>query len=194
MKIDLASFAFGCVLIEGTGTPPWGTSLGQHQPDYKFSHEDYKDVIVGMLYNSVPLQDVWLPIGRGGSVVTGVENHGIQLASVFHHVWVNDVQINHPFAMVIFKEKSDSHNGRRHLKYSPKISFRDENGYVLSNEGFIMELRKTFSLSEDSCWFISELDISSQSELHMKAIFVNKKGGMVYQNSKERKEAWLKLV
>ena len=90
MKIDLASFAFGCTLVEGTGTPPWGTALGQQRPDYKFNHEGYHEIIEGMLYNAVPLKDVWLPLGKGGNIDTGIENHGIQLASVFHNVYVNE--------------------------------------------------------------------------------------------------------
>ena len=194
MKIDLASFAFGCTLIEGTGTPPWGTALGQQRPEYKFSQEGSNDIVVGMLYNAVPLKDVWLPIGKGGSVVTGIDNPGIQLASVFHKVYVNGVKINYPFSMVIYKESSDSHNGRRHLKYTPKISFRDEKGKVFSNEEFITEVRKTFNLADDACWFVSEINLSSQTELHMKAHFVNPAGIMVYENSKERKEAWNKLT
>ena len=194
MKIDLASFAFGCTLIEGTGTPPWGTALGQQRPEYKYSQEGSKDIIVGMLYNAVPLKDVWLPIGKGGNVVTGIDNPGIQLASVFQNVYVNGTKINHPFSMVIFKESSDSHNRRRHLKYTPKISFRDEKGYVYSNEGFLSEVRKTLGLADDACWFVSELDLSSQTELHLKVHVVNKTGCMTYQNSKERKDAWQKLI
>ena len=194
MKIDLASFAFGCTLVEGTGTPPWGTALGQQRPEYKFSQEGSKEIIVGMLYNAVPLKDVWLPIGKGGSVVTGIDNPGIQLASVFQNVFVNNTKINHPFSMVIFKEKSDSHNGRRHLKYTPKISFRDEEGIVYSNEEFLTEVRKIFGLSYNACWFVSEIDLSNQTELHLKAHFVNKAEGMVYQNSKERKEEWSSLL
>lgn len=194
MIIDLASVTFGCALIEGTGTPPWGTALGQQRPDYKFNRDGYLEVLMGMMYNAVPLKDVWLPIGKGGIIVTGIENPGIQLASVFNNVFVNGKKINHPFAMIIFKESSVSHNGRRHLKYSPKISFRDGNGYVYSNDGFVLEVRKTFNLADDACWFVSRLDLSTQTELHMKAHFVNQTGSMVYQNSKERKEAWQKLI
>ena len=48
MKLDLDSFAFGFELIEGTGTPPWGTSFGQNSPDYKFVREGFEEIIVGM--------------------------------------------------------------------------------------------------------------------------------------------------
>ena len=69
MIIDLASFAFGCILSEGTGTPPWGTALGQQKPDYVFTHEGYQELLSGMVYNSVPTKQVCMPIGRGGSIV-----------------------------------------------------------------------------------------------------------------------------
>ena len=194
MKIDLASFAFGCTLVEGTGTPPWGTALGQSKPDYKFNHEGYQDILTGMIYNAVPLKNVWLPIGKGGGIVTGFDNQGIQLASIFHNVYVNGKKIDHPFAMILFKENSNSHNGRRHIKYTPKISFRDENGYVYSNEGFIEEVKKSFELANDACWFVSELDLSNQTDLHMKAHIGNKSSNMIYQNSKERKVSWASLL
>ena len=86
MIIDLASFAFGCNLIEGTGTPPWGTALGQQKPDYVFTHEGFEELLVGMVYNAVPLKQVCLPIGRGGNIVSGQEDTNIQLASVFRNV------------------------------------------------------------------------------------------------------------
>lgn len=96
--------------------------------------------------------------------------------------------------MIIIKESSESHNGRRHLKYTPKISFRDEKGYVYSNEGFIDEVRKVFSLHNDACWFVSELDLSTQTELHLKAHIVSTTNSMIYKNSKDRKNSWQKLI
>lgn len=194
MRIDLASFAFGYTLIDGTGTPPWGTALGQKSPLYKFNHEGFQEILVGMVYNIAPLKDVWLPLGKGGAVVTGLDNSGIQLASVFYSVRVNDNKIEHPFAMILFKEESESHRGRRHIKYTPKISFRDNRGYVYSNEGFLKKVYEQFDLASDACWFVSEINISNQSELHFKAHFVSKNGSKVYQNSKERKEAWMRLI
>lgn len=194
MNLDLASFAFGCTLIEGTGTPPWGTALGQQKPDYEFKHEGCQELIVGMVYNSVPRQQVCLPLGKGGNIVSGVEAPNILLTSVFHKVYVNDVRINYPFTMIIYRESSNSHCGRKHLKYSPKISYRSKDGYVYTNEDFIEIVRKTFSLSKDACWFIYKLDLSHQTELRMYAIFVDKQHNVIYQDSHERKQAWQELV
>lgn len=194
MKIDLASFAFGCTLIEGTGTPPWGTSLGQQRPLYKFNRVGYQEIIIGMVYNAVPLKDIWLPLGKGGSIVTGADHTGVQLAAVFNDVYINKIKIDHPFAMIILKEESESHNGRRHLKYPPKLSFRNNYGYVFSNEGFLKKVYEQLHLAVDACWFVSEIDLSTQSELYLTAHVVNENGHMVYQNSKERKDAWLKYI
>ncbi|MBR4219457.1 MAG: hypothetical protein IKR71_10515 [Bacteroidales bacterium] len=194
MIIDLASFAFGCILEEGTGTPPWGTALGQQKPNYTFAHEGYKELLAGMIYNAVPLKQICLPIGRGGNIVSGVENTNIQLASVFHNVYINGEKINKPFIMIIYKEDSPSHPGRRHLKYSPKISYRQHNGFVCTNEDFLKEVRMKFALSDDACWFVYQIDASLQTELHLSAIFVNKQHSVTYPNSAVRKKEWSKLV
>ena len=96
MKLDLASFAFGAILIEGTGTPPWGTSFGQNNPDYKFVREGHEEIIVGMLYNAVDLNTVSLPLGKGGCFYKASEKPIVQLASVFNNVFVNGEKIDTP--------------------------------------------------------------------------------------------------
>lgn len=194
MTLDLASFAFGCNLIEGTGTPPWGTALGQQKPDYTFTHEGYKELLASMVYNAVPLKQVYLPIGRGGNIVSGQEDTNIQLASVFYNVFVNGKKINKPFTMIIYKEDSPSHSGRRHLKYNPKTSFRQKDGFVCTNEDFLNEVHKTFSLAENACWFVYQIDASLQTELHLYAIFVDKQHSVTYSDSRSRKQVWQQLV
>ncbi len=194
MIIDLASFAFGCNLDKGTGTPPWGTALGQQKPDYTFTHEGYKDLLVGMVYNAVPLKQIYLPIGKGGNIVSGQEDSNIQLASVFTKVFVNGKCINKPFIMILYKEDSLSHTGRRHLKYNPKTSYRQKDGYVYTNDDFINEVRNTFSLDDNACWFVYKIDIPNQTELHMSAIFVDKHHSVTYPDSQIRKQMWSELV
>lgn len=194
MTIDLASFAFGCNLVEGTGTPPWGTSLGQQKPNYTFTHEGYKELLAGMVYNAVPLKQVYLPIGRGGSVVSGLDDNNIQLASVFYNVFVNGKKINKPFTMILYKEASLSHSGRRHLKYNPKTTFRQKDGFVYTNEDFLNEVYKTFSLAKDACWFVYHIDASLQTELHLSAVFVDKQHSVTYPDSRTRKQTWQQLI
>ena len=96
--------------------------------------------------------------------------------------------------MIIYKEDSLSHSGRRHLKYSPKTSFRQKDGFVCTNEDFLNEVRRNFSLAEDACWFVYQIDASLQTELHLSAIFVNKHQSVSYPDSRTRKQAWQQLI
>ena len=194
MNLDLASFAFGANLLNGTGTSPWGTSLGQSQPDYKFTAKGYEEILCGMVYNSVPLRTVGLPLGKGGNTVYCHESDGCQLAAVFKKVFINGQQIDAPFAMVIFKEDSVSHAGRRHLKFSPKIFFKDKKGYVHTNQEFLDCACKTLGLASDACWFIYKMDIENLDELHMSAIIVRPDAPVLYADSKERATEWRNLV
>lgn len=194
MKLDLASFAFGATILNGTGTSPWGTSLGQSRPDYKFTAEGYENILAGMVYKAVPLKTIGMPIGKGANIVYGNETENIQLAAVFDKVYFNGTLIKAPFALVVLKEDSASHKGRRHLKYSPKIFFTEEDGYTYSNSDFLEQLREQIDLSEKACWFIHEVTIKNLDELHFSAVIVNPNGPEVYQDSKERAECWRKLM
>lgn len=194
MNIDLASFAFGANLLKGTGTSPWGTSLGQSQPDYKFRVQGYENILCGMVYNSVPLNTIGLPLGKGGCTVYCHENDGCQLAAVFNKVYVNKQQIDHPFAMIIYKEDSISHAGRRHLKFSPKIFFKDKKGYVHTNQDFLNCVYQSLRLADDACWFVYKIEVENLDELHLSAIIVNADGPAIYEDSKERATQWHELV
>ena len=50
MNLDLGSFAFGSYLNSGSGTPSWGTALGQSKPDYKFTYPGSEVLLIGMVY------------------------------------------------------------------------------------------------------------------------------------------------
>lgn len=194
MNLDLASFAFGANFLNGTGTPPWGTSLGQSQPDYKFTAKGYENILCGMVYNSVPLKTVGLPLGKGGTTTYCHENDGCQLAAVFKSVFINGKKIDAPFAMIIFKEDSVSHAGRRHLKFSPKIFFKDKTGYIHTNEEFMQAAYNALGLSPDACWFVYKMEIENLDELHMSAIIVRADASVLYADSKERAAEWRELV
>lgn len=194
MNLDLASFAFGANLVNGTGTSPWGTSLGQSQPNYKFTSKGYENILCGMVYNSVPLRKVGLPLGRGGNTIYCHEDAGCQLAAVFNKVFINEKRIEAPFAMVIYKEDSFSHAGRRHLKYSPRIFFQDKTGYIHTNQDFLKKAYESLELADDACWFVYKMDIHNLDELHMSAIIVRADGYVTYEDSKSRKQNWISLV
>ena len=193
MKINLSSLAFGSIIEKGGGTPSWGTELGQAKPDYKFTTEGFEEILVGMLYNSVNLHHVSLPLGKGGHVDIASNFEECHLAAIFKKVYINDIKINYPFIMVFIKELSQSHTGRRTIKYSDKISYSFQ-GERLSNLEFFRIARKELGLNWESCWFIYEMNVRNLDELHFKAIIVNKDFSETYRDSAERKAHWISYI
>lgn len=193
MKINLSSLAFGSIIEKGGGTPSWGTELGQSKPDYKFTTEGFEEILVGMLYNSVNLHHVSLPLGKGGHVDIASNFEECHLAAIFKKVYINDIKINYPFIMVFIKELSQSHTGRRTIKYSDKISYSFQ-GERLSNLEFFRIARKELGLNWESCWFIYEMNVRNLDELHFKAIIVNKDFSETYRDSAERKAHWISYI
>ena len=193
MNIDLGSFAFGSSLVDGVGTPSWGTALGQSKPDYYITRDGANELVMGMVYKSVPLTDVSLPLGRGGKMFPCDKAGTIQLTSLFEKVYVNGARIEYPFIMVLQKEDSDSHSGRRGVKYTDKAEYHSGD-INYTNAKFIEIVREKFGLFEGACWFVYDISVLNHEELHMKAIFVNKEDKATYENSRGRSEKWIKLI
>ena len=193
MNLDLGSFAFGSYLRSGTGTPSWGTALGQSSPYYKFTYPGAETILIGMLYCSVPLDMVSLPLGKGGRIYQASDLSECQLASLFHKVYINGTKISYPFVVVLVKENSDSHPGRKSIKYSEKNAYKSGNEQY-SNKEFIRQARISLGLSENACWFIYNFEIYNQDELHMSAVIVDKDNSVTYENSSERRNDWIDLI
>lgn len=193
MNLDLGSFAFGSFIATGGGTPSWGTSLGQSQPDYKFTYPGAEAIVVGMTYCAVPSESVSLPLGKGGRIYQASELKECVLASLFRKVYINGKKINHPFVMVLIKESSESHSGRRSIKYSNKNAYASENESY-SNGDFVHIAQQTLGLNENACWFVYKFEVYNQDELHMFAVVVDDKESIEYENSSERKNEWLALI
>lgn len=193
MNIDLGSLAFGSFLDEGAGTPSWGTALGQSAPQYYITRDGADELVMGMVYCSVPLETTSLPLGKGGRFLNCQEAGVIQIASLFKKVYVNGTRINHPFIMVLQKEDSSSHSGRRSIKYPEKATFvNGEEQYA--NVDFFRAVAAKFELQEKACWFVYDISVSNYEDLHLKAIFVNKNDNETYINSRGRSEEWAKLI
>ena len=193
MNIDLGSFAFGSSLIDGAGTPSWGTALGQSRPEYKFTYPGAEALLIGMIYCSVPLDRVSLPLGKGGKI-DKASNLGVcQIASLFKKVYINGISIDYPFIMVLIKEDSASHSGRKTIKYSDKIEY-EYDGVRYSNSEFVRHAQSKLRLNDGACWFVYNIEVHNQDELHMSTIVVNKDNFVEYQNSSIRHDAWLELI
>ena len=194
MKIDLGSFAFGSTITSGGNTPSWGTSLGQTKPDLKLTYPGYDNIVIGMVYKSIPVDKVYIPLGKGGHVYNSLEDEGIQLAAMFDKVYINEVRVNAPFIMLIYKEDSDSWKGRKTLKYSTKIEYRRGNNDIVYNSDFVIAAREALQLADNACWLISDIYIVNQDELHMIAGIVNPNQSETYPTTELRKAAFINAI
>ena len=194
MKIDLGSFAFGSSVSSGGNTPSWGTSLGQIKPDLKLTYPGYDNIVIGMVNKSIPVDKVFIPLGKGGHVCNSLEDEGILLAALFDKVYINEIKVNAPFIMLIYKENSDSWAGRKTLKYSVKIEFRRNRNDIVYNSNFIIAAREALHLADNACWVISDMFILNQDELHMIAGIVNSNQSEIYPTTELRKAAFVNAI
>jgi hypothetical protein len=205
MTLNLGSLFFNATLSVRSGNPSWGTELGQ-RVGYKFTVPGFETIIVGMAYNAVPLNLVSCSFGKDHSRKRATEwsekeKVNVQIAALFKNVYINGIKIGYPFLMLLVKEKSDSHANRRSIKYGASSTAAIQyfqtskaSNPTYSNDQFIKKACEKLGISEKGCWFIYEMDIVNQDELHFKACIVKASKSVEYTNSQSRSDAWSKLI
>lgn len=194
MRIDLGSIAFNSHLDANGGTPSWSTALGQVKPDLKITVEGAKSLVIAMTHCFFPKENVYCPLGKGGKVYCGAETNEIQQAALFKKVYINDLPVPAPFILLITIETSDSWLGRKSFKYSPKITAKLDNGQTYDNAICYEAMEKALNINPKGCWFVYDLSVKNQDELHFSAIVVNDKEEEAYIDSKVRKTIWTTLI
>lgn len=195
MILDLTSFAFGYELESGSGTPNWGTSLGQGK-EYKINTNlSVNDILQGIIYKSVPLSNISAKLGKGGKECRGnLADSPIILGAVFDKVYINNTLIKDgKFVLLLTRDTSESHNGRLRIKYGLSNSYYTDEKRI-DNEQFLLNAKSQLNLANDACWFIYEIVIRNQDELILKSIIVNDKGKEKYASVKEQHLEWETLV
>ena len=185
MILNLGSLAFNASIDSGGGTPAWGTELGQGE-GYKFVFEDMSDFFTGMVYRSVSdMDNVTCPLGKGGNQRA---DYDFVIASLFDKVFVNGKRVvDARFLLLVVKKlQGDHHVGRRTIKYNPRMTYRGE--YI--NEDCYKKMTFTLGLPENAAWFVYEIFIVNQDELHFTAFELGEKP-QSYRDTEERKKAFI---
>ena len=133
-------------------------------------------------------------MGKGGHVCNSLEDEGIQLAAMFDKVYVNEVKVNSPFIMLIYRDSSDRWDGRRTLKYNTKIEYRRGKNDIVYNSDFVDATKEALHLNDDACWVVSDIFIVNQYELHLVAGIVNSYKSETFPSSELRKAAFLTAI
>lgn len=187
MKIDITSMFFNSKIENRTATPPWGTSIGQSRTKECRIEDDKPgvvDMIVGMTYKSRSDRE-------NLDISSGSEARELLMFSVFDKVFINDIQLKDcQYTLVLVKEASKSHKGRLIISYAPYIKYKD-----IANDAAIEKMRITLGCSEKGCWFVYDISIKNQDQLHFSAIVVDKNNSTLYTGtSQQRSFEWKSLV
>lgn len=125
-------------------------------------------------------------------ISAGSRNREILLCSLFDKIYINSQRItDQSFLLFLVREKSKSHDGRLLISYPPYALYDK----TPINQNAIEKIRQHLGCNSSGCWFVYDISIKNQDELHFSAIVVDKDKPKVYQGtSKERSEEWAKLV
>lgn len=189
MKIDITSMFFNSSIEGQTATPAWGTSIGQNKSrgcridDFK---SDIVEMIIGMTYKSVVDLDN-LDVSKGSAT------RDIITCSVFEDVYINNKKIeNTQYVLLLVREHSKSHDGRLLISYAPYIKYND-----IENQSCINLMQEYLGCSPEGCWFVYDISIRNQSELHFSAVVVDALAPKIYEkssNSQSRSKEWKELI
>ena len=196
MKIDITSLCFGFKIEKenDSGTAAWATSIGQAPKGICYidtNRDGLDEIIYGMMYKShsdfenLKVRDV-------EGLDKKEEPRGDRermMFSVFEDVYVNNKKVDGIYTLSYEREDSISHKNRLHICYAKYLTYRGH-----SNKKTLKEMAKVLGCNDDACWFVTDISIKNQKELHFTAIVVNPAKSMIYADSKVRKLAWESLV
>ena len=195
MRIDFNSLAFDFSVESGGNTPSWGTALGQGA-GYKIKDgQTFDELAKGMIYKAVAPNTITFTKGRGGRTYKGDDDDSsLVIAAVFDKVYINDRLVTGGrYILLIIKDSSGVHTGRLQLKYGLENTYTNA-GISFKNKDFKKLATEQLEIAENACWFIYNISIKKQDELHLRAIIVNREEPAVYENSTKLHESWDALI
>lgn len=96
---------------------------------------------------------------------------------------MNGIKVNSKFLFLVVKKLvGANHVGRRTLKYNPRITLDDIN----YNEPCFAEMANALGVSSEGSWFVSEINIRNQDELHFTAYVLDKNNTYHFADSNDR--------
>ena len=196
MKIDITSLCFGFKIEKDndSGTAAWATSIGQAPKGICYidtNREGLDEIVYGMMYKShsdfenLKVRDV-------EGLDKREEPRGDRermMFSVFDNVYVNNKKVEGIYTLSYEREDSSNHKNRLHICYAKYLTYKGH-----SNKKTLKEMSKVLGCSDDACWFVYDISIKNQDELHFSAIIVDKDNFKVYSTSKQRAQEWNGLL
>lgn len=188
MKVDITSLFVNSYIQGATATAAWATAVGQRKSTgckIEVAKEGVQDVINGMVYKSVSERSR-LDISKVS------ENREVILVSKFDKVYINGAfHDGLSFILLLCREQTKSHYGRLLVSYPPYVKYDG----VQVNKNTMNKIGEALGCTSIGCWFVSEIAIKNQDEIHIKAHVVDKDKCVVYTcSSRQRSLAWQQIV
>ena len=191
MKIDNTSMFFNASIEGGTATAAWATSVGQSKNNgYRFNNTipGLVNFIIGLNYKIYTLSK-----NEDLDITKGSATRELLYFSLFDKVFVNNNRVeNTNFIILLVKEHSKSHDGRILISYPNYARITKDKKTLYSNQYAINKMAETINCS-NGCWFVHNLTIKNQDELHFSAVVVDVEP-KIYSKSQIRKKEWDLLV
>ena len=191
MKVDVTTIFFNSVIPEATATAPWCVSIGQgKEKKINASIDGLQDILDGLIYKAVREQEFV-------DLSAGSKNNEYLLLSKFDKVFVNGSQINNLHMVVaLVREHTKSHEGRLRISLPPYAKF-DDGEIKFSNEQSYQSISDFLgcgNIYDGGCWFVDDISVHDQDELHFSCVVVNQNERMSYKTSQLRSAEWQGLV
>lgn len=191
MKVDVTTIFFNSVIPEATATAPWCVSIGQgKEKKINASIDGLQNILDGLIYKAVREQ-------KFVDLSAGSKNNEYLLLSKFDKVFVNGSQINNlQMVVALVREHTKSHEGRLRISLPPYAKF-DDGEIKFSNEQSyqaISDFLGCGDIYDGGCWFVDDISVHEQDELHFSCVVVNQKERMSYKTSQFRSAEWQRLV
>lgn len=191
MKIDVTTIFFNSIIDGGTATAPWCVSIGQGK-DKKINNDilGLNDVLDGLIYKSVSNRD-WVDTSAGS------KNNEYLLISKFDKIFINGVQQESLNLIgLLVREHTKSHEGRLRISFPPYASYNDGE-YEFTNQDSYQAISEILGCGKidgsGGCWFVDDISVLNQDELHLSCIVVDPNGPKIYKTSQNRSCEWQSL-
>ena len=179
MKLDITSLYFNGDTKSVGNTASWGTAFGQERPDYPISVEGGQELVDLINLNHIDFNPLTNPNHKAN--IKQLNDKIVVSSGCFNLVYVNNIEFEGPFYLLVIEETSGSHIGRKSLKYNNKIEINR-----FSNELFYQKIQNYFG--NDSCWFAHNIS-AINNQLHISIIKVDD-NHVEYEDAKTRKDHW----
>lgn len=191
MKVDVTTIFFNSVIPEAAATAPWCVSIGQgKEKKINTSIVGLQDILDGLIYKAVKDPGVV-------DLSAGSKNNEYLLISKFNKVFVNGSRINNlQMIVTLVREHTKSHEGRLRISLPPYAKF-DNGETQFSNEQSYQTISNFLgcgNIYNGGCWFVDDISVIAQDELHFSCIVVNQTRKMSYRTSQIRSAEWQSLV